>query len=351
MPESVIRGLPGVKRLGATAIRGDTVRNASGSTVTVGMPGYIDSSGGFKLAETDGYIDNWAVVLIGGADGSLITIARHGLVSIIVNDNCAVGDWLKLSSDAGQAGVIGDFVTPSAFAVVQAANNAGAGGTCEALLMCNLAHVPITSDNNLISRSGVSDSEWSGTINGAVSGANVVYTTVSGDEAILSLSATEIGLIVLHNTASGESAVILSCDTGTNTITVTDAADVATWQNGDTITIRSQTNTDTAGTGVYFIDVYLTAEIPLGASSLTLYTNVISDSGGTGPFTMIHPFEPGVAAKRKVTAGVVVAGVSHRGAEMSVNINNRRFCLAFNASGANTLAFTLRIGEVFVKAP
>lgn len=321
------------------------VTNSSGAEVTSGMPGYIDENGAFRTTTTDAYIGNWCVAVIGGANAATIRVARAGRVTIILNANCAIGDWLKLSATAGQAGVLG-YVAPEVFARALTANTGGAGGTCEALLYCNSVYVPMSLDINLFSRTGISDTDFVATQNGAVSGATLVYNAPSsGDEMILSLAVAEAGLVVLHNTTRGESAVISACNVATNTITVTDAADIAAWTNGNTLTIQSQTNTD-AG----YMDIELTSDIPALAYSFQFSVQNISDSGGANAFAITHPYSAGVTSQRRTIARTVSTGI-HVSPLTAVDIRNRRFCLNFNATGTGTLTLVLRASGVMVKAP
>ncbi len=330
---------------------GQRVKNTSGGAVTAGAPGYIDENGEFKTTTTDALIAAWCVVLIGGANNADIYVTNRGRVTITLNANCAIGDWLKLSTTGGQAGVL-TYVAPEVFACALTANIAGAGGTCEALLYCKVDFVPLSLSSDVATRTSTSDSDFQATQNGAVSGATLVYNAPSaGDEVNLDTSGSgEVAKIVLHNTTRSEEALISDTNVGTNTITVVTAADIAAWVNTNALSIRSTINTDTVTAGVYFVDMELTTDVPALAYAIQIFINLITDTGGAGAFLVLHPYETGVASKR-LTMIRVTGTNSMSTAPFTVSIRDRRFCIAWNATGAGALTFTLRAAGAFVKAP
>lgn len=82
-------------------------------------------------------------------------------------------------------------------------------------------------------------SGWTGTINGAPSGANVTVTTSTGNIASITPSAsTHLGKMRLFNTTRGNYALIQSVSGSVVTLTATAPAG---WANGDALTVISTT--------------------------------------------------------------------------------------------------------------
>jgi hypothetical protein len=326
---------------------GTKVKNSSGGAVVSGTPGYIDFDGTFKTSTTDGLIANWCIVLVGGDNNADIYVTRQGRVTVILNANCSVGDYLKLSTTAGQAGIL-TYVAPEIFAVALTANSGGAGGTCEALLLCNSTYFPLPIANLYSQLSPtIGPSDFVAQINGTPSGTTVVYKNISsGDENLL--TGGSVGQLVLHNTTRGDSAIISSVNVGTNTITLTANAP-AGWANNDAITIRSQLVTGTSG-GAYFMDLVLSSAIPALAYSLDVFANAFSDSGGAGAMVQAHAWNLDNPNVRQ-TLVTTVNAQTDSGSPFRVMIVNRRVCLMIRATGAGTAQANIRLCGVEVKSP
>jgi hypothetical protein len=329
------------------------ITNSSGGTVVAGDVGYIDESGEYLETTTANANLTWCVVLVGGTNGSDIYVARKGRVLVTLNANCSVGDYLYTSTTAGQASVL-SYIRPEVFAVALTANGAGAGGTCEALLLTGREFQAIVGLQDIINYSTVARSQWSSTINGTPSGTSVVYNiggTWQGEDAIeCGGSGNNLGKAVLHNTTRGDSALISTVNTGTNTITLT-ATVPGTWQSGDTITPHSQTNT-TSVSSAYWYDIYCTdtdSILPL-TTTLWMYLQVWK-SGGTGYGTLVHPWESNVGAKRWQTNNALTAGTGASNPTNAQSLIDRRFCMLWTASAPAASSVTWRLRGVTVAAP
>ena len=182
----------------------------------------------------------------------------------------------------------------------------------------------------------LSDSNFVATINGTPSGTTVVYNTPSsGDETNLVPSSTsQIAKMVLHNTTQGDDALISNCNTGTNTITLT-ATVPGTWANGDTLTIRSQTNTTSFASATrFFVDFEIVSDIDDLAKSF-IFSFVLTDSGG-GATVIFHPYEADVTSKRRA-ARTNAAGHTLDWTSPPIPLISNRFCAVWDASGSNTI--------------
>jgi len=144
-------------------------------------------------------------------------------------------------------------------------------------------------------------SAFVGTINGAPSGANVTYNVTSGTEGAMTVSSSsQIGKMRLYNTTRGNSALISSCNTGTNVITLTANAP-ANWANGDTITIASQT---VSGGGFSWVDVEITSG---PTSKNNLFLNLIFSSATVGDTMRLHPFDASHSSSKYIAAVALAA--------------------------------------------
>jgi hypothetical protein len=149
--------------------------------------------------------------------------------------------------------------------------------------------------------------------------------------------------MVLHNTTRGDDALISNCVTGTNTITLT-ANVPGTWQVGDTITSRSQTNTTAFGGGtVYFSDFEFTAGIETD-SALFVASLLIYDTAAAGQALYLHPYEAYSAAKLFFHR-TQVSSLSHDGITPAtpIDLTTRRFTMAWTTAGSNTLTIILNL--------
>lgn len=195
--------------------------------------------------------------------------------------------------------------------------------------------------NDLYRGDSVSTSDFVATINGAPSGTSVVYNAPSSGakNCLTPTSTSQVAKMVLHNTTRSTDALISNNNTGTNTITLT-ATVPAGWQSGDTITIRSQTNTSNPAANVYFVDFELTSIINDLARYLDIY-GFYFDTGAAGQRLTFHPYETNAGSKQipiDTEASSVVIGMTLR-----LPLISKRFCMAWKASGAATAIFGTRL--------
>ena len=117
--------------------------------------------------------------------------------------------------------------------------------------------------NDIYNGTGLSVSDFVATIATLPGGAVLTYNApTSGDEAnLVPTSTTQIAKMVLHNTTRSNYGLISNSVPGTNTTTLTEDVP-GTWQVGDTITIRSQTNTNVIAGTVYWVDFEITKTNP-----------------------------------------------------------------------------------------
>lgn len=200
-----------------------------------------------------------------------------------------------------------------------------------------------TNSNDVYRGNNLSSSDFVATIATLPGGAVLTYNApTSGDEAnLVPNSTSQLAKMVLHNTTRGDDALISNCVTGTNTITLT-ANVPGTWQVGDTITIRSQTNTSTYLTS-YFVDFEFTSGIETDSTGIAARVDLL-DSGGAGTLFILHPYEANADSKRQVF-NIQVANVRFIGAAypVPIDISTQRFCFLWDASGSNTVRWILRM--------
>lgn len=321
--------------------------NASGATVTVGDVGYLDYRGVFKLTTT-AYLDSvtWAVVIVGGIATADIVVAVGGSKIIVTLDgNCSVYDYLYTSGTTKQAKPQ-SYMRPEMFAIATTANTGGAGGTCEATLHCNTRPVAAVSATTIYAKNTAhSGSDFVSTINGAPGATTVVYGAVtSGNEEWIEPLASLGTKMRLYNSTRVNYALISSVNLGTNTITVSAAADIADWQNTDDITVRSPTNTGTSGvfrfSELQFNDA---AIVPTLARSIIL-SATFRDSAAASEQLLTHPWQAYAGA---AVAGLrtMVANIPNEAVLPDLPLLQRRFTIACTASGGGTITaqnFNLR---------
>lgn len=323
-------------------------KNTSGGAASRGNVGYIDEAGEYKTTTT-AYLDAaWCVILVGGANNADIYWAKRGRPIVTLNGNCNVGDFLYTSTTAGQAQPQ-SYSRPELFAVALTANAAGAGGTCEALLLCETTPRNVVSNNYILRTSvAVGDTDWNGTIATLPGGAVLTYNHVSGDENVLiPYGATTLAKLRLYNSTRGTYGLIQASVAGTNTITLT-AAVPGGWQVGDTITIRSQVNLN-VDAGAYFLDWEITSsEIPVLARSIDVDLWSL-DTTAAATRAILHTWEAYSATKRVIAQGTVINRDVFRYG--TVNLFQRRFTYRCSSNAAADRTYYLSIQKVNVATP
>lgn len=328
------------------------VKNTSGATRAAGDVGYTTWTTGsgieFKTTTTanDNRIGSVAAVLVGGANNANIYVTQLGRLTIpYAGSDPAQGNFLVFSTTAGKV-ALQTTMSPDVVAVAMAA---GAGGTVDALLVAGSVFKNNTPAFDIFRCDTASNSDFVATINGAPSGASVTYNAPSsGQEGNLTPASTsQIAKMVLHNTTRGTSALISTVNTGTNVITLTANAPAA-WASGDTITIRSQTNTVNPSANVYFMDFEFVSDI----NDLARYFDTYLfhyDSGTAGQRLNIHPWQTNANSKQLALdtyAAGLVSSVTGR-----VTLYQKRFCLSWQASGTGTGIVGLRLLGEGVASP
>lgn len=184
----------------------------------------------------------------------------------------------------------------------------------------------------------VDNTDFVATINGAPSGATLVYNApTSGNENVIKPnSTTAIAKMVLHNTTRGNDGLITDVDTGTNTITLTENVP-GDWQSGDSITCRSQTNTNFSG-GAYFADFEITSVVPDNATFVNLFCYFNASGAPATNFGLwFHPFSAFVGGQVRLYAHAV-ANVFFGIDVTVVPIISKRFCCRWNnPTGTNNV--------------
>lgn len=329
------------------------VKNDSGSTVAANDIGYLDASNNFQLTTTYALDANWVVVVAGAADGEDIIVTNKGRVTVILNGNCSVGDFLYTSTTTKQAQPF-SYPGPAIFAQALTANASGAGGTCEALLLCNTRYVALTSAVEIHRIASSDDSDWRTTINGAPAGAVVTYTvglTSGAENTIVPGDTNHLAKTRMFNETRSNYALVDTVDIGANTFTVTDADDIADWVDTDVITARSQTCVR-GGAAPFMYDADLSSAdntlIPATARVLEISTTA-KDTGGTGAVLFAHSWEAYAGSKVKQTPSYLANQNTFRNA--AIPLFQQRFAFTLFASGAGTATMILQLAGWWEAVP
>mgnify|MGYP001564856494 CR=1 FL=1 len=331
------------------------VRNASGATAAAKEVGYIDPATNSYKTTTTALFDTSkpCVVLVGAADGSdIYVLMDSGRPTVkYTGTDLAAGDYVVFSTTAGKLQkqtairqeVIGQ--VPVGAVIDTGADEA------EIILLHN-EDFSLLDGTAIYAIASASTSDFVALINGTPSGTTVVYDTISsGNENTIPPSGTPTAKLVLYNTTRGDSAQISSVNTGTNTITLT-ATVPGTWADNDAITCRSQTNTDTSGSG-YFYDLALdsTSLIPANVVALDLAVRSLLDTSGAGVF-IAHQYAAGggLSLTRQVQFAQV-ASVQQTAMLFRVAFLSRRFLVNWTAIGAGSMTWTLAVRGYQAKVP
>lgn len=328
--------------------------NGSGATANANDVGYLvyDGTNGFvyKTTTTANLEAEWCVVVNGGGNGANIYVARRGQVTVKLNANCSIGNFLLTSTTAGEASV-STTMRPEVFAVALSANSGGAGGTCTAMLLCNTRFVPASNSNDIWTCSAQSDTAWTGTINGAPSATSVTVTTVSGAlNCFKPFAAGFLSECRLWNTTRNTFRRVTAVNTGTNVITTENTTDA--WANTDALTIQSQTTL--SGGAVIYIEFDLTpsvpATFPTTLRALAVNHFVFDSSATVSCVSSLHPYD--TYAISKIQSLINLPGNSFfLSAYRVVPIFNNVFCAAMDATGSATASVTFRLVGYFEAAP
>lgn len=329
------------------------VKNTSGGTAAANDVGYLDytASSGIEYKTTTTVLDNKAekacVVVVGGANNADIYVFDRGRYTVPYTGSApSAGDFMTFSSTAAKL-TLSTVMTPNCVAIAQAA---GSGGNVDVLLTTKNPRVPNYPTNDVYRGNTLSDSNFVSTIATLPGGATLTYGAVTAGAAgnLVPASTSQIGKMVLHNTTRGTEALISNCVTGTSTITLT-ANVPAGWQVGDTITIKSQTNTSNPGTNIFFVDFEIVSDVNALARQIVL-SGIWIDTGGVPQNAWLHPYQSNVASLQRVITAAVTGAASNL-TFPSINFLSKRFCMAWDANGAGTGILILRLSEETLAAP
>lgn len=326
------------------------VKNTSGATAAVNDIGYVSELGEYKTTTTAGLLATWCTVVVGGANNADIYVAKGGRFTVKYTSTApAAGEYLTTSTVAG-SGLAQSYVSPAIFAVCLAA---GSGGLVEVLLLPNRTAFDVTSANEVLRIATSSDSAFVSTISGTP-GATLVYNAPTGNEnSIVPVATTELGKLVLWNTSKtpDEYALIQATNIGTNTITPT--ATITGWANAENIQVNSTAVTGLIN-GATFYDVQIADAVTIPALAVAIAFEIAAvDTGtiaGTTQF-FVHPYEAGAVSGAKAqTVTMQVSSQTNR-KYARISLNQRRFCVGIDASGAGTMTIVLRLMGYVVAAP
>ncbi len=270
------------------------VKNVSGAPAVFGDVGFLDEAGEYQTTTTEADDVAWCVVVIGDDDDDDIFIKRRGNASVnYAGAAPSAGDFLITSTTGGSAK---QQVTmrPEVFAVATAA---GAGGTIETLLLTGTEMIMKPGTQQVSTQVSIGDTFFTGTLSADPVGATFTYTVSTGNENSIKPAATNLlAKLRVYNSTRSEYALIQDVDTGTNTITVTSAGQLANWLSGDSITAESQTvTTGGAGGSAVWYEYEFVTELPALTRGIQMLIQ-ISDTAAN-KVSVFHPFETFNGAK------------------------------------------------------
>jgi len=325
-----------------------TATNSSGSSAAAGDVGLLDDAGEYVTTTTEGDVGAWCIVMEGAPNGSEIVVQRRGNAVVTVTGTLpSKGDYLITSTVAGQS--IGtSTMRPEIFAVCTAN---GSGASVEVLLLTGTTFVPKTSENDITLLNGHSDTDFISTISGSPTTTSVVYGTVTtGSEDVLDVTTPTLARMRLHNTTRGTYRLIVSVDTGTNTITTETSSD--SWASGDDITIRSQTSDPGSGTSRYFdLDLSQTTAVPVLARGIALNLR-FEDSGAANELGDLHPLTAFGQGQRFTVRNPVASSVAAAPFRFfPLPLHEQSFCYRSTASGSGTGLSLIRLAGYYLATP
>jgi hypothetical protein len=284
-------------------------------------------------------------VVVGGADAATIYVTKTGRLALNYTGSApSQGDFLVTSTTPG-AVTAQVYMSPEVVAVAVAA---GSGSTVRARLLLNTNPLDAFQSVNIFQTlAGTAPpSDFSGTIATLVDADTITYTPTGGNENAMDTAAsTDSAKMVLHNTTRGTSATISTVVVGTNTINFVTARPASS-QVGDTITIRSQTNTGNLSTA-YWIDLDLQSTLSGLARSMIVELNygdgTANNRGG------MHPYTTDTAARRQLVRNTSTT-VLQWGGQLAIPIINNKICVLWQ-SGGTAANLVLQLRGVKLAAP
>jgi hypothetical protein len=188
--------------------------------------------------------------------------------------------------------------------------------------------------------SGLSDSDFSSTIS-SKSGSTLTYgaVTTGAENNLVNDGTGYAAKMLLWNTTRGEYLLIDNTNIATDVITFTTAVP-ASWVATDVVTIRSQTNTSNPVAGVYFTDWEVDSNISAWARAVEL--RCWHQDSGAGARVWFHPYKANSDAERDTVTMPTAGGVMNQ-LFTTIQLTSRRFCVAWDATGAGTLNISARL--------
>lgn len=321
------------------------VKNTSGATASANDVGYIDSAGEYKTTNTPNFGGAWCVVVTGAANGSNITVARRGKVTVKVVSAVSAGDRLVTSSTAGSAqGLSYDHY--NLFAVVLT----GGTSTCEALLYTGSAFTPLSSGPYVYQLTGTPRStttQFAAKINGAPTTTTVNYNTLTGSaDSAASFGPNELVFLKVWNSTRGtyrnatrvtNAAGNGGGSTGLTANQITTVATTDAWASGDDIQINS--TVVTVG-GVWFFTLELKDTNTVPSLARTLAMSVLLFDTANDKAIVFHPHETFGAGKQQFTYNGM-SGTTYISNYANVPLINRRMEYRTNATAQQSYAYLL----------
>ena len=321
------------------------VKNVSGSTANANEVGLVDFDGtngaSYNTTTTANSIGSWCVVVVGGANNADIWVARRGQVTVKLNANCSIGDFLTTSTTAGEA-TNTTTIRPEIFAVALTANSGGAGGTCTALLLCHRRLIPQTNANYIYAYVGgslYSTRLWTGTQNGATSGATVTVTTSTGNLNNFQNISGHISDYAIRNITRSKTAWVSSVSGAV--VTVTNSADLTGWTSGDSLTLESATCT--SGIAYKYGDCQFNSGASKPNLAVAFWAQMsANDTGASGQLNALHPFDT-FAGSKQIIQWTQAANVTDSQVVVCPLFGSK-FCASWQCSGTTGQMFVTLIG-------
>lgn len=335
---------------------GLAVLNKSGAVAAVGDAGYLDydATNGYEYKTTTtanltGI--KWCVVVDIGAsgnDGTTIYVATQGKVTVTLNANCSIGNFLTTSTTAKQAAV-NTLMRHEVFAICLTANAGGAGGTCVAQLLTGSQYYPASNTNDLWTVVNQSTTAWVGAISGTPTTTSVVTTTTSGSlNCVTQNAAGQLLNARLWNTTRNTYRLISSISGSTiTTIASTDA-----WANGDILTIESQTTQSGVANKYVELDMIQSQPSPLSKLIRALAVLMYIRDSSTTASASASP-SPFLAYSGSQTLGQNSIPVANtfNGLIPTIPIISGVFTLSVIATGTATAAVAMRLAGYVLATP
>jgi hypothetical protein len=330
--------------------------NAGAGTANAGDVGYItydNTQGLIYLPTTAADLDGvpWCVVTEGGAASASIRVAQRGEFTLNWAGTAPTAkQFLSTSTTSGRCKARSLFHAGVMAVAIEdgVADPGGTTGTVRAILMTRSQRFGAYNASGPINVAGpVSDTLWTGTINGAPSATSVVLTTATGALVNWALSSTDLLKVRLRNTTRNTYRVVTSLNVGTATATTVSTSDA--WANLDNVTIESATCV--SGLGNKFVDLDLTqfTVLPRTARSLILMVFFRDTAAAGQGFGFLHPFTTYNSLTQHGIASI--PGNFGTSVQVEVPLYDEALCYSIDATGATTASLFSRYNGFTLAVP